>query len=143
MNIQILSQKFCDCSKFIKGFSGLRTKRYYQIANYFSKLSGITEIEQVTQENSRNFFYRGRTDLNWTANTFICYHKSLAVFFRWCVKEGYMIHNTMDNIETPKLEKRLPNKLTRQEASRVLEIVDNYPYQNKFLRYRNYLFFLF
>ena len=141
MKIQILSQKFFDYSKYIKGFSVSTIKRYRHVINYFAKLAGIVEIEQVTPENSRNFFYHGRTELNWTANTFICYHKSLAVFFRWCVKEGHMTHNTMDDIETPKLEKRLPSKLTKQEASRILEIVDNYPYQNKFLRYRNYAIF--
>lgn len=141
MKIQILSQKFFDYSKYIKGFSVPTIKRYGHVINYFSKFAGITEIEQVTPENSRNFFYHGRTELNWTANTFICYHKSLSVFFRWCVKEGCMTRNTMGDIETPKLEKRLPNKLTKQESLKILEIVDNYPYQNKFLRYRNYAIF--
>jgi len=141
MTIQILSQKFFDYSKYIKGFTQPTIKRYRHVINYFTKFAGITEIEQVTQENSRNFFYSGRTNLHWTSNTFICYHKSLAVFFRWCVKEGYMEHNTMDDIETPKLEKRLPNKLTKQDTSLIMEVVNNYPYQNKFLRFRNYAIF--
>jgi site-specific recombinase XerD len=141
MTIQILSQKFFDYSKYIKGFAQPTIKRYRHVINYFAKFAGITEIEQVTQENSRNFFYHGRTNLYWTSNTFICYHKSLAVFFRWCVKEGYMEHNTMDDIEIPKLEKRLPNKLTKQDTSLIMEVVNNYPYQNKFLRFRNYAIF--
>jgi site-specific recombinase XerD len=86
-------------------------------------------------------FYHGRTQQKWTTNTFICYHKSLAVFFRWCVKEGYMTGNPIDDIETPKLEKRLPPKLTKQEAMKILEVIDNYPYKEKFLRYRNYAIF--
>jgi site-specific recombinase XerD len=47
----------------------------------------------------------------------------------------------MDDIEVPKLEKRLPPKLNKQEAMRILEVVDNYPYDSQFLRYRNYAIF--
>lgn len=143
MNMKILSQKFFDYSKYIKGFSQPTIKRYRQVINYYANFANITDIEQVSKDNTRNLFYYGRTSQKWTSNTFICYHKSLAVFFRWCVKEGYMPNNPMDEIETPKLERRLPSKLTKQEAMRILEIVDNYPYQNnnKFLRYRNYAIF--
>jgi site-specific recombinase XerD len=141
MYIQTLAQKFFDYSKCIKGYSVPTIRRYRQTINYFAKFSGLTEIEQVTVENARNLFYYGRTTLKWTSNTFICYHKSLSVFFRWCVNEGYMKENPMDKIETPRLEKRLPSKLTKQEAMRILEVADNFPYQNKFLRYRNYAIF--
>jgi site-specific recombinase XerD len=57
------------------------------------------------------------------------------------MKEGYMNFNPTDDIEVPKLERKLPSKLTKQDASRILEVVDNYPYENNFLRYRNYAIF--
>ncbi len=141
MSIQILSQKFCDYSLYIKGLTPRTILRYKQVIKYFSKFANITEIEEVTQENTRNMFYYGRTNLNWSSATFIAYHKSLLVFFRWCVKEGEMSSNPMEEIEVPKLEKKLPSKLTKQDASRILEVVDNYPYDNKFLRFRNYAIF--
>ena len=46
--------------------------------------------------------------------------------------------NPTEDIEIPKLEKRLPSRLTKQEALRLLEVVYNYPYEDKFLRYRNH-----
>lgn len=141
MSIQILSQKFCDYSLYIKGLTPKTISRYKHTIKYFSNFAKISEIEEVTQENTKNLFYYGRTELHWSPNTFIVYHKSLAVFFRWCVKENLMSFNPMDNIEVPKLEKKLPVKLTKQEASRILEVVDNYPYGNKFLRFRNYAIF--
>jgi site-specific recombinase XerD len=52
-----------------------------------------------------------------------------------------MASNPIDDIEVPKLERRLPSKLSKQEAQRILEVIDNYPYDNKFLRYRNYAIF--
>ncbi|MEO8666330.1 MAG: tyrosine-type recombinase/integrase [Ignavibacteria bacterium] len=141
MTIQILSQKFCDYSKYIKGLSPRTIKRYQQVINYYCNFTKITEIEEVTQENVRNLFYYGRTEQHWTPNTFICYHKSLIVFFRWCMKEGYINFNPTDDIEVPKLERKLPSKLTKQEAMRILEAVDNYPYDKSFLRFRNYAIF--
>lgn len=141
MTIKTLSQQFFDYSKHIKGLSQPTIRRYRQVINYFANFAGITDIEQVNEENVRNLFYHGRSSQNWTANTYICYHKSLMVFFRWCMTNGHMSSNPVEKIETPKLERRLPTKLTKQEASKILEVVDNYPYQSKFLRYRNYAIF--
>lgn len=141
MSIKILAQKFCDYSLYIKGLTPSTIKRYRQVINYYSNFAHITEIDQVTKENTRNLFYFGRTEQHWTPNTFICYHKSLIVFFRWCMKENYMNFNPIEDIEVPRLERRLPSKLTKQEASRILEAVDNYPYDNAFLRFRNYAIF--
>jgi site-specific recombinase XerD len=41
-------------------------------------------------------------------------------------------------IDVPKIEKKLPQRLTKQDAHRLLEIVYHYPYDNQFLRYRNH-----
>lgn len=104
-SIKILSQKFCDYSIYIKGLTPSTITRYRHVINYFSRFANISEVEQITKENVRNLFYYGRTSQNWTPNTFICYHKSLIVFFRWCMKEGYMNFNPVEDIEVPKLEK--------------------------------------
>lgn len=141
MNIKTLGSKFYDYSTFIKGYSKDTLKRYKTVINMFCNFSCITEVEEVNEENSREFFYYGRMQKKWGANTFISYHKSLNVFFRWCCNNGYMEKNFMEDIECPKLEKKLPPKLTKQEAMRLMEVAYNYPYKYKFLRYRNYAIF--
>lgn len=141
MSIKILTQKFCDYSTYIKGLSPRTIQRYKQVINYYCNFAKITDIEAVTNENVRNLFYYGRTTQNWTTNTYICYHKSLVVFFRWCVKEGFMKFNPADEIEIPRIVKKLPSKLTKQDSQKILEVVDNYPYDNNFLRFRNYAIF--
>lgn len=141
MDIELLAQKFYEHSSCIRGYSKDTIRRYRQVLGFFCHFANITQIEQVTQENVRELFLYGRTQRGWRSNTFICYHKSLMVFFRWCVELGYMEKNFIDGIETPKLEHRLPPKLTKQEALRLLEIVYNYPYDYTFLRYRNHAIF--
>lgn len=141
MDIKLLTRQFCDYSTQFRGYSSDTIKRYRQTVNYFIKNAQISEIEEINDSNVRNFFFFGRTERQWNSNSFITYHKSLVVFFRWCVQHGYMQDNPADDIELPKLEKKLPPKLTKQEALKILETVYNYPYKYKFLRHRNYAIF--
>lgn len=141
MDIKLLASQFYEYSTYIKGYSKCTITRYRQVINYYSNFSNVTIIEEVSVENVRALFFTGRSVRKWMPNTYIVYHKTLGVFFRWCVVHGYLKSNPIDEIEVPKLEKRLPPKLTKQEALLLLEIVFNYPYENSFLRYRNHAIF--
>ncbi|MEI6191229.1 MAG: tyrosine-type recombinase/integrase [bacterium] len=141
MDIEILGQKFCDFSTSIRGYSKDTIRRYKFVIHAFCKFTGISEISQITDDKVRNLFYYGRNERKWSVNTFIVYHKTLLVFFRWCIKQGYMEKNPITDIEVPKMEKRLPVKLTKQVTLQLLEMVYNYPYDYKFLRYRNHAIF--
>ena len=52
-----------------------------------------------------------------------------------------MEKNPVDDLEIPKVEKRLPPKLTKQDTLKLLEVVYNYPYDYTYLRYRNHAIF--
>lgn len=141
MDIPILLQRFCEYLLSIRGYSKDTIRRYKNVVTHYCKMMGVSQIDQVSDDNVRELFYIGRTQRNWSANTFIVYHKTLLVFFRWCVKQGYLEKNPVVDIEKPRLEKKLPYKLTKQTAMKLLEIVNNYPYESKFLRYRNHAIF--
>jgi len=142
MDIQILAQKFYDYSTYIKGYAKPTLRRYRQVINFFCNFAKVTEIEQVTPDNVRALFYYGRTERHWSANSFIGHHKTLCVFFRWCIQEKYMLPpNPTDDIEIPKLEKHLPVRLNKQQAHRILEVSYNYPYHSRFTRCRNHAIF--
>ena len=141
MDIDILLQKFCDYLSSIRGYSKETIRRYRYVVGGYCKIMGVENTSQVSDDNVRALFYKGRTERKWSVNTFIVYHKTLLVFFRWCVKQGYLEKNPVVDVEKPKLEKRLPSKLNKQNALKLLEIVYNYPYQYKFLRYRNHAIF--
>jgi len=125
----------------MRGYSDLTIKRYKHVISFYCRFNKIETLDQVNSNNVRSLFYYGRTERNWTANTFIAYHKSLNVFFKWCIKEGYLEQNPAQDIEMPKLHKKIPPKLTKQEAARILEVAYNYPYKYHFLRYRNHAIF--
>ncbi len=141
MDIQILARQFYDYSTFIKGYSKYTIKRYRYVINLYCRFANIENINQVTDDNIRALFFHGRTERQWSTNTYLCFYKSLLVFFRWCVNEKRLLHNPVEGIEVPRLEKKLPPKLTKQDTLRLIEIVNNYPYDYPFLRYRNHAIF--
>jgi site-specific recombinase XerD len=141
MDIEIVSQQFYQHSLYIRGYSKMTIARYRVIINYYCRFASVTNISHINNDNVRELFIHGRTQRNWSSGTFICHHKSLLVFFRWCVDNKYLKENPIDGIEVPRLEKRLPPKLNKQEALKLLEVVYNYPYDYKYLRFRNHAIF--
>lgn len=141
MDIEILTHKFFDYSSFIRGYSPSTIRRYKLAITFYCKVAGITKIEEITQSNLKEFFMYGRVERNWKPNTYIMFYRSLTVFFNWCIENKYMTENLIKEMELPRVEKRLPPKLTKQESLKLLEIVFNYPYDYKFLRYRNHAIF--
>jgi site-specific recombinase XerD len=141
MDVALLCDRFCEYSITILGYSEATIRRYRHVIGCFIKFTGITDLSQVTEAKVRALFFYGRTERKWSVNTFIVYHVSLLVFFRWCAKQGFMATNPVVDIEKPKLEKKLPVKLTKQDSLRLLEIVNNYPKWNRFLRCRNHAIF--
>lgn len=140
MDIQITAKNFYDYSHFIRGYSKATIRRYKYVITLYCRLANINQVCDINHNNVRALFFHGRTERQWQTATFIVFYKSLSVFFKWCLNEKYIDFNPMEGIEKPRLEKRLPPKLTKQDALLLLEVIDNYPY-NKFLRYRNHAMF--
>ena len=141
MEIQTTAKKFYDYSIYIKNYSKRTVNRYKYSIDLYCKINSLTTIEEVTHDNVMALFFHGRTVRKWSSNTAMVFHKSLTVFFRWCNTEGYLKFNPMEGIPKPQIEQKLPKKLTKQDALRLLEIVYNYPYHHRFLRYRNHAIF--
>ena len=141
MDIEFLARKFYDYSLHMRGYSPRTILRYKGIIILYCRLAQIEKIEEVTEKNLREFFIAGRTQRDWRSRTFIVYYHSLNVFFRWCVANHYMEVNPIIVIEMPKVEKRLPTRLKKEDVLKLLEVVYNYPYDYKYLRYRNHAIF--
>lgn len=141
MDILILAGEFYEYSRYIRGYSPATIRRYKHVIGYYIRFSGITTINEVTAENVRYLFFYGRSQKQWKTTTYLVFYHSLKVFFRWCIAKNVLTINPVADIDVPKLESRLPNRLTKQDALRLLDIVYNYPYEYKFLRFRNHALF--
>lgn len=141
MYITSLLTRFTDDALYMNGYTADTIRHYKSNVTLFCKQTKSDVIADATSDTVRKFFFEGRSQRHWSASTFITYRKSLYVFFRWCIKHQYLNANPIDDIATPRLEKRIPKKLTREEAERLLELVDNYPWNSSFLRQRNHALF--
>src|ERR1041384_768526 len=138
MELSLLIQQFCEYSAHMRGYSPATITRYRTAVHLFSRHAAVTQLEQCTPDKVREFFFHGRADRHWSAGTFLTYHKSLVVFFRWCVTERFLEVNPAEGMEVPKPPRSLPSKLSQQEAERLLELTRNYPWPYAFQRYRNH-----
>lgn len=141
MDIHILAEEFFDYSKYIKGYSKTTIRSYRSSIKFFCSSLQISRTDEITQASVQRFFINGRVHRNWKPATFITYHKSLIVFFRYCTEKGHLEKNYLEDIELPKLKKSLPKRISKDDAQKLLEVCLNYPYESRFLRYRNHAIF--
>jgi len=127
----------------MRNYSPVTLKGRETVLKFFVKSTGITDLSAVTEDTARDYLLRGRLDRNWAASTFITHHKHLNVFYKWCVKNSYVTDNPFAEIEKPRLEKKLPRRLTREQAETLLEAALHMPYRHRIQRYRNHALLAF
>ncbi|MDD5305921.1 MAG: tyrosine-type recombinase/integrase [Deltaproteobacteria bacterium] len=123
----------------IRNFRPATIKWYRTALKQFLKFSGdrLSGIQSITTEVLRTYLYHHRLNNGWASETFLSHYKALKSFLKWCVKNDYLSSNPIEPIERPKLEKKLPKRITKQDALRVLEYAFNARTSYRFERYRN------
>ena len=141
MDLDILTRKYCDHLLYMRNLSRATIRTYRNEISLLCRFAKLKNIEDVTEQNVREFLLDGRTNKNWRTNTFVSIYRALGVFFKWCISNHYMTINPIAGIELPRIERRFPIKFNKQEALKLLEVAYNYPYDYKYLRYRNHAIF--
>jgi len=140
MNMKILPlhEQFCDERRYIKNFSPATIQWYKVCFKAYLRFHGnIEDLEQVTTDNLRAFLYHGLLQKKWMPESFICHHKAIKSFLKWCVKRGYIPTNPIEPIEKPRLDKKLPKRVSRQEALDILDWSFGLHYEYQHEAYRN------
>ena len=139
MNIRELHAQFCNESIAIRNCRPKTIRGYQMSLEQFLKHAQIKDLNEITNERLRNFLYEGRMKKNWKPETFLFYFKAIKPFCLWCIKRGYMEENPGEGIEMPKREKKLPKRISKEDALKVLEYSFNMPYCYRYQRYRGRL----
>jgi site-specific recombinase XerD len=139
MNILELHEQFCQECLLIKNYSPATIKWYKNtLKSFLGRYNNdVVNVGDITTERLRVYLYDKRASGAWTADTFLNYYKGLKAFLKWCVKRGYLEENPIASIEKPRLSKKLPKRITEQEALRVMEYSFNMRTTYRFERYRN------
>ena len=137
MKIKELHEQFCEEALIIRNLSPATIRWYRFSIGNLMKRSGVEYLEEINTEVLRRYLYEGRIERHWTADTFINYYKGLKSFFTWCVGREHMESNPLTPIDKPRLERKLPKRISKQEALKVLEYSFNMKTTYRFERYRN------
>ncbi len=134
-----LHDQFCQSALWERSLRPSTVKWYRGALKFYLQFynNQLVYLEQMTTESLRRYFYQKRSDGSWLADTHLNQYRALKSFLKWCVQNGYLSQNPIEKIEKPRLDKKLPKRITEQDASQVLECVFNEETRYQFARYRN------
>ncbi len=136
-DLSVLFQKYLHYGEVIRNYRKGTIAAYSTSFRVFLKETGISSLSDITRLRMENFLFEGRIKRKWSAVTFHQYFKHFNCFFKWCISREYMESNPMEGIEKPKMETRIPRRLTLDEARLVLDASFHMKYAYRFERYRN------
>lgn len=109
-----------------KGLSSNTIEAYRHGLNRFLnhlKEKGVQEIQKVCKFHVQGFLLALRKQ-NLTAKTTVRNLAAIRTFFKFLVQEGILEANPIENLESPKVAKTLPEILTLKEIEQILEQPD-------------------
>jgi integrase/recombinase XerD len=85
----------------------------------FAEENKIKDLSEIKYEHFFSFF-KLLSKLGLTSKTAARYYSSLKSFFNYLLNNDYIKSNPVEKLETPKLEKKLPQVLTINEIDKIL-----------------------
>jgi site-specific recombinase XerD len=138
MEIKYALLHYVEHLQYFKKHSAYSMRRIRQEITFLAKECTVQYLSDLTEEKMYQYFLQGNIKYNWQASTVCSKHITFKCFFNWCISKGYMSTNPIVDIPKPQKDKKIPPKLTKTEALRILDVVYHMPYRTKFLRYRNH-----
>ena len=138
MQILELHQRFRRYCAVEEGLSVRTIRAMEGTMKTLLKRCRVENIEDITVDLLKEFFYEGRERFQWSYWHYINHHKYLKKFMSWCVNKGYLKRNPVMDIKKPKKPQRLPRRLTYEQAQRILYASFNHDWRYAFERSRNH-----
>ena len=129
-----------DFKRFCLVERGMTIRNYKGIVRYLDLIvvfANTENIKKIDEDTIREFLISRSEEKGWSSKTFRNYLQYYATFFSWCVKRRYLNKSPTENIEKPKLPKRLPRCLTQDHAIKILSHASWYNWFYEFERVRN------
>ncbi len=132
-----IHQDFCNYCLAFKGNTKQTILWYKEAFTYLTKYSQAISLNDLNSEVIEKWILQGKLEKNWSAKTIKNRLQALSLFFDWCVTKKLIPQNPTENIPRPKLPKRIPKHLSKEEALALLDWAKNYPYSYKFDKFRS------
>lgn len=136
-NLNLHFERYLQFGSVMRNYAPATIRAYNDSFRFFIKQTNCRTLDDATRPVMEQFLYDGRLIRKWSAVTFRQYHKHFNAFFKWCIKNNHLDENPLDGIEKPRLEHKLPRKLTLDESQIVLDTAFHMNYSYHFERFRN------
>ncbi|MEM7151337.1 MAG: tyrosine-type recombinase/integrase [Myxococcota bacterium] len=110
-------------------------RAFSMLLAHFQK-PGLRKVSDITLDRLQTYFIAKRAS-GWSAHTYSNQYRALDAFLKWCVRRDLASANPLEAIPRPKLEKKLPKRISAQDAQIVLDYAFYGPATFSFKRYRN------
>ena len=120
MRLRELSPHFKRFALYEKGMKPKTIREILGIVKNLSEEFSNPTIKSVSTSKIREFLYQRKHERMWTNKTFRNYRQYLKTFFDYCLREDYISTNPVEKIEKPKLPKRIPRCLDKQQLEKLL-----------------------
>jgi len=120
MNIHDLLTSYKRYSLFERGMTVQSHKSIQKTLEWLCAFTSTNRLRDMNTGVIREFLNHMRQERGWSPKTYRIYRQNLKSFFEWCIKMKYVRKNPVDEIEKPKLPRRLPRSLTKEQMLQVL-----------------------
>lgn len=135
-NIHTLHDRFCQYSLTFKGNSRSTIRWFKEGIKYYLRYAHIEHVEEVSRQNVETWILTCKQERNWAPQTIRGYLRTISLFLDWCVREKLIPENFVRQIPKPRLPKTIPQHLSKEQATSLIEWTKNFRYDYKFERTR-------
>jgi len=124
-------RSYCEYSRTFRGNTERSVKTIEREVDAFLKHSGVERVNDISRPIIEAYLINGRTERKWTSKTIRNRLITLRGFLDWCIGQNYISENPARSIPLPRIRKKLPVHLPKEDALRLLEWTKSYRYLSK------------
>jgi len=136
--LHLWHEQFCQHCLVMKGQSRYTLAGYRDMIRSFVKFTGASTLADISLAKVERWIALGTARHQWSPVTSRGRLKYMIVFVKWLVERGQLAENPLEGISLPRLPKKLPKRLSRDQAEELLRYVRNEPFRTKFEGARAY-----
>ena len=137
MNISDLLRQFKRYCLIERGMTSCNFRSIIRNINMLTCYAKTENIKKLDECVIRNFLMDKSQERDWAPKTYRLYLQNFSTFFKWCVRIRALEKNPCDNIEKPRIPKRLPRCLSKEQSLTILSSISFYPWRYSFEKSRN------
>ena len=116
-----IHEQYCQYSLTFKGLSRRTLKNEYYVLKQFVAHTSIHHPQQITKSILENYITHKKIYNSWSAKTIKNSLQAFTNFLRFCVDQKYITENPAEHIPKPRIPKRLPKYIPKDDALKLIE----------------------